>query len=358
MTLQTSSTDGGSGAFLRLEYSDTIVLKNIKYGVPRSTCRLPGGTVNVSTACPAGILSERLGVRKPLGPEGREAVFFVESGKESGMSPGKSPLAVITAHKTAFIAIGVFMLLLELAIFAVAAVRSGDHYRLQFLDVNGNMVYETEGQNLQDFNKYHFEKTHGPVRNYQRRLIKEDVPFPFRAWFVAALGIPLGLVLSFVFILRVYTSIFYGEEQKAEENDTPRSRYETRLERLIGGVQKFNIFVIAAVVFLFVIAYWIIPNLMVYLGEVGVDTVIRFKWVLLLIGLAAFAVLIWIIYLKYLLAKKSMDSQVEVDKYRMELEYKQGSKPQLQLAHEQGSKPGSPLVSWDADEVVDGDHAE
>jgi hypothetical protein len=268
------------------------------------------------------------------------------------MSSGRSPLSVIKTNKTVFVAIGVVLLLLELGIFAVAAVRSGQHYTLQFVDTKGDMVYETDGRNLNDFNKYNFEKTHGPLRNYTRRLVKEDIPFPFRAWFVAAVGIPLGLVLCFVFVLRAYMAIFYGEEEKQFESDGKKSGYESRLEKIIAGVQKFNIFIIGCVVFLVVISYWILPNLMIYLGEVGMDTVIRFKWVILLVGVAAFGLLLWTIYLKFLLAKKGMDSQVEIDKYRMQLEFKNNAQSQLQLEHQENGKGTTPLVAWDDGEVV------
>jgi hypothetical protein len=274
--------------------------------------------------------------------------------------PGEpNPLSVIKGNRTVFIAVGVLLLLLELAIFAIAAVKSGEHYRLQFIDAGGNMVYETDGRNLNDFSKYHFEKTHGPLRNFQRRLAKEDIAFPFRAWFVAAVGIPLGLVLCFVFLLKAYMAIFYSEEAKEQEKEEQtKPRYESRLEKIISGVQKFNIFVIAAVVFLVVISYWILPNLMVYLGEVGVDTVIRFRWVLLLIGIAAFGLLLWIIYLKFLLAKKGMESQVELDKYRMKLEFKQSIQSQLQLEHKEAVNGTTPLVSWDDDEIIDAKEGE
>ena len=275
------------------------------------------------------------------------------------MSGEPNPLSVIKGNRTVFIAIGVALLLLELAIFAVAAVKSGEHYRLQFVDTDGNMVYETDGRNLNDFSKYHFEKTHGPLRNFQRRLVKEDIAFPFRAWFVAAVGIPLGLVLCFVFLLKAYMAVFYSEDRKEdEEGQQTKPRYESRLEKIIGGVQKFNIFVIASVVFLVVISYWILPNLMMYLGEVGVDTVSRFKWALILIGIAAFALLLWIIYLKFLLAKKGMESQVELDKYRMKLEYKQNMQSQPQLEHKENMNGVTPLVSWDDDDIIDAQEGE
>ncbi|MBW2319166.1 MAG: hypothetical protein JRF24_10925 [Deltaproteobacteria bacterium] len=108
------------------------------------------------------------------------------------------------------------------------------------------------------------------------------------------------------------------------------------MEKIIGGVQKFNIFIVGAAIFLAVIAYWILPNLVIYLGEAGVETLVRFKWVFLFVGLAVFATVVWIIYLKFLLAKKTMDSQVEVDKYRMQLEYKHGAKSVPQLEHQKG----------------------
>ncbi len=269
------------------------------------------------------------------------------------MPGNESALGIIRRHGSAFIAISVFLLLLELGIFAVAALKSGSHYRLQFVDKNGDMIYETDGKNLTDFNVYHFEKTHGPVENYRRRLVKKDIPFPFRAWFVAAVGIPLGLILGFVFILRAYTAIFYGEKKMDGEQSPSGGGYKTRMEKIIGGVQKFNIFVVGSVIFLAVIAYWILPNLVIYLGEVGVGTLVRFKWVFLIVGLAVFAVVVWIIYLKFLLAKKTMDSQVEVDKYRMQLEYKQGAQTIPQLEHQKVENGDVPLISLETEEVDD-----
>lgn len=263
------------------------------------------------------------------------------------MSGKYSPLSVIQNHRTVFIAIGVFLILLELAIFAVAAIRSGEQYKLQFVDKNGNMVYETDGRNLTDFNVYHFEKAHGPVEEYRRRLVKRDVPFPFRAWFVAALGIPLGLILGFVLILRMYTAIFYGEDVIREGSQAAEKGKESRVERIIGGVGKFNIFVIGAGIFLAVISYWILPNLVIYLGEVSIETLIRFKWVFLFIGVAVFAVVVLIIYLKYLLAKKSMENQVEVDKYRMQLDYKGNGSAVRQLEDQSGGTDDSAVIDWE-----------
>lgn len=268
------------------------------------------------------------------------------------MPPQRNTLSVIRGNRTAFIALTVVLLLLELGIFAVAALQSGERYKLQFLDKNGGLVYEADGKTLDDFNLYQFKMTHGSLENYQRKLVRIHIPFPFRAWFVAAFGIPLGMFLFFGFILRAYTSLFYGEEEKREAKDSQSGRYETRLEKIIGRANRLSIFVIAALAFLAVIAYWILPNLVIYLGEVSMDTILRFKWAILLVGLAAFGLVMWIIYLKYLLAKQSMNSRMEVDKHRLELEYKYNVRPQL-LEHRQNAEGHSDVVGWDADEVIE-----
>jgi len=74
------------------------------------------------------------------------------------MSKGNRITAFIKEHKTMFIVISVVMLLLEIEIFAVAAMKSGRKSTLQVLNTQGNVIFETEGDHLSHFNKYYFEK--------------------------------------------------------------------------------------------------------------------------------------------------------------------------------------------------------
>jgi uncharacterized integral membrane protein len=114
----------------------------------------------------------------------------------------KSVRELIKEHKTVFIIIAVILFLIELEIFAIAAMKSGRKEYLQILDANGQLVYETDGSNLSDFNKYYFEKTFGDLDHYEKIMRSEDVAFPFRAWFTAAVGIPIGVILLFAFVVR------------------------------------------------------------------------------------------------------------------------------------------------------------
>ena len=249
---------------------------------------------------------------------------------------------LLRENKALFILIAVGIFLIELEIFAFAAMKSGRKSRLQVMDHSGKVIYETSGTDLSSFNKYYFEKTFGPLDQYQVNLVTEDVPFPFRAWFAAAIGIPVGAVLLFGFITRAYISIFHGH---VKFDDTPADKEETAqstLEKILARVSRFNVFTIGFLVFLLVFAYWVIPNAISYIGQTGVEMLVRFKWVVIpaMIGLAC--VVVWMIYLRYLLAEKAIESQTEISKYRLQLEM---ARDAGQLSIPQSPTP--PMVEWE-----------
>ncbi|MCP3951669.1 MAG: hypothetical protein GY697_05540, partial [Desulfobacterales bacterium] len=95
---------------------------------------------------------------------------------------------------------------------------------------------------------------------------------------------------------------------------------ETRFEKVIRKVSQFNIFVIGTLTFLTAVTVWMLPNMLQRIGTVGIEAIIRYKWVVLGMAAVLLGMVIWIIYLRYLLAQKSIESQVEVDKFRLQLE--------------------------------------
>ena len=247
-------------------------------------------------------------------------------------------MSLLRENRMLFIIILVVLFLIELEIFAVAAMKSGRKSWLQVFDAKGNMIHETDGQNLSEFNKYYFEKTFGPFEHYQVKLVTKDLPFPFRAWFVAAVGIPVGAMLLFAFFVRTYQSLFYKEEKIPHDPDFKEKEYECRFEKIIAAVSRFNIFAIGFLIFLTVFLYWVIPDLIVYLGRVGTETLTRYQWIFLSVAIIFLGLIIWMIYLRYLLAKKTIDSQAEINKYRMQLEYDKADHIPLRLEYEQDEK--------------------
>lgn len=259
------------------------------------------------------------------------------------MSERKNVTSFIKENKTLFIIISVVLFLIELEIFALAAMKSGRKSWLQVMDANGNVIHETDGKNLSEFNKYYFEKTFGPFEQYQVKLVTKDIPFPFRAWFASAVGIPVAAFLLFAFFVRGYQSLFLREKQIIDETDSLKKEYEYRFEKIIAAISRFNIFIIGFLIFLAVFLYWVIPNLILYVGRTGAETIIRYKWIFLAVGIVFLSLFIWIIYLRYLLAKKTIDRQAEIDKYRLRLEYNKIDDHPPQLTYEQKDKSDSIL---------------
>ena len=262
---------------------------------------------------------------------------------------------LIRENKTAFIVIAVVLFLLELEIFAVAVMKSGRKSWLQVLDQKGNVIHETDGRSLSAFNKYYFEKTFGPFENYEVRLQREDEPFPFRAWFVAAVGIPIGIILLFAFTVRAYIALFYGDEREdpGGKGTWDAASDANSLEKVVSAVSGFNIFTIGFLLLLGVLAYWVVPNMVTYLGQLGIETLSRYKWVFIAAVTVALLVFIWMIYLRFLLAKKAIDKQAEMNQYRIKLEY--DYKQQLAIEHPAGADEPRPMVAWDQDDVVEAD---
>ena len=256
----------------------------------------------------------------------------------------KKIATLIRENRTLFIIIAVVLFLVELEIFALAAMKSGRKSWLQVIDANGNVIHETDGKNLSDFNKYYFEKTFGPFEQYHVKLATKDFPFPFRAWFVAAVGIPVGAILLFAFAVQAYLSLFY-KEQNSGEYDLNKNECEYRFEKVIATISRFNIFTIGFLVLLGVFAYWVVPNLIVHVGKLGVETLTRYKWIFLSFGMVFLGLIIWIIYLKYLLAKKALDSHAEIDKYRLQLEFDHSNRYPLQLVHDQKETTDKSLLN-------------
>lgn len=233
-------------------------------------------------------------------------------------------IRLMKEHRTLFIVMAVGLLLLELEIFAIAVTKSGRESFLQVLDTGGNVLYETDGEQLSDFNKYYFEKTFGPLDQFQKRLQSRERPFPFRAWFAAAVGVPVGVILLIGFVFRAYVTMVFGHRNAGDSSDgETAAQAGSRLgsfDNLVRTVSQYNIFIIGCIVFIGVLGLWYLPNMLNEIGKMGVDTIARYKWVSISAVAVMLGLVIWVIYLRYLLARKVIDSRTEVEKFRLQLQ--------------------------------------
>ena len=272
----------------------------------------------------------------------------------------KNIASLIRENKTVFIVMGIVLFLIELEIFALAAMKSGRKTWLQVLDAGGNVIHETDGRNLSDFNKYYFEKTFGPLDNYEKRLEIRETPFPFRAWLTAAVGIPIGIIMLFAFVVKAYVYLFYGDPGKEPAGPgVPGRGAHSDFERIVLTVSSFNVFTIGFLILLAMFMYWVLPNMITYITQASLDTVVRFKWVFIAVGVALGLLFIWVIYLRYLLARRNIDNQAELEKVRLQLEYRRANDQRIRIGHD-GETEEPELVTWspgDEEEIPEAETA-
>ena len=223
-------------------------------------------------------------------------------------------------NKTLFIILAVGLFLVELEIFAMAAMKSGRQVMVEVQDAQNNVVYEARSSRLDAREKAEFENTFGPLSNYQVKLVTIQRPFPFRAWFAAAVGLPIGAVLLFGFFVKAYEALFFGGTRLPGTASQDQPESADRFDRLMGRVSRLNIFAIGGFVLLFAVGLFAVPHVLAEFGRHGVAVLSKYRWVALGIVGVLLGLVIWIIFLRYLLARKAIETQADVEKYRLQLE--------------------------------------
>jgi len=208
-------------------------------------------------------------------------------------------------------------LVLEMMIYLAAASQAGQKSRVVVTDRNGAVKYETPGTALDGYERMRFEKTFGPLENFQLQIQTESQPFPFRAWVSAAVGIPVGLVLLVSFVVKVYLSLLYGDEKTKTDHASDPGK-ASRFGSLFHAYNSFTIFHVGFFLVIGVLLLWMVPNFLGDFARIGITTIREFKWYFL--GASIFIALLvtWVIFLRYRLSKKMLENQLDLEKFRVE----------------------------------------
>ncbi|MGD9823429.1 hypothetical protein [Desulfobacter sp.] len=233
----------------------------------------------------------------------------------------------IFQNKALLITVAMLLVFVELQIFFVFSAKSGKKQSLQVLNDSGTVIYETDGTNLTQFKKYYFEATFGPFENYQKKLVTRTVPFPFRAWFATALGLPLGFTLLFAFIISAASTLFGKKQKEPQAPPDADVAPKGKVDQILTHINRMNIFMIGLGVFLVVLAFWVLPNLVSVIGKTGLEIIERYRWFFAISGIAILLIFAWFLYLRYLLAKKTLEAETHIREHQLNLSRLPGPEP-------------------------------
>lgn len=232
---------------------------------------------------------------------------------------------------------GLFIILvafgmIELGILMACVAYSTDQDVVRIYNPNGEMIYENR------YNPHHiseFKKIYG-VQNFQDqgfivKRIQVDIPFPTRAWIALSLCVPLGFALFIAFIVKLFKELFHSEKENEKQNqpgNEVNGFEETRFEKLFSTLGRLNIYSLGATVILAAGLFWMVPDLVVFIGRIGFQTIIEFKWVLMGIILLGGIYLILKTYLSYKTKTEiiKQQAQIQQNRDRLAIEAKIGAK--------------------------------
>jgi hypothetical protein len=215
----------------------------------------------------------------------------------------------------------IFMfVVLELGILMVCVGYSGNHHILKIYNPDNELIYQDvydeshinefkRVAGIEDFQKQGYVLTRTAVEN----------PFPTRAWISLSIAVPLVLMLFVVFIIRVFSDVFLPQKEVRAEK--PKNKVyadfeETKFEKLFAALSRLNIYALGVVVLFAVFFLWMIPDLVQYIGALGYQTIVEFKWVFLGIILFGGAYLMLRTWLSYKTRTDIIRQQAEIQKNR------------------------------------------
>jgi len=215
--------------------------------------------------------------------------------------------------------------MIEFGILIVCVAYSANQDIVKIYSPENEVVYENV-YNMSYITE--FKKIYG-IENLKEegfvvtRVGKEN-KFPVRAWVALSICVPMVLILFLVFIVKVFEDVFHSKEKEKEEDkkgnqesDFEQAGFqETSVEKLFSTLGRLNIYALGGTVVFIVFLYWMIPDLLIYLGKISYQTISELKWVIFGVVMLGGTYLIVKVFLAYKTKKEILKQQAEIQKNR------------------------------------------
>jgi len=218
-----------------------------------------------------------------------------------------------------FLIISIFALI-EFGILMGCVASSANQNVVKIFNSNNELVYE-DVYNMSYITE--FKKISG-IENFKEEgfvvtRVGIDNKFPTRAWIALSICVPLILILFVVFIVKVFADVFHSKKEEEEERikgNKGTDFEETRFEKLFSTLGRLNIYSLGCTVILIAFLYWMVPDLLAYIGKISYQTLSELKWVILGVVLFGGVYMIINAFLSHKTKNEIIKQQAEIQKNR------------------------------------------
>ncbi|MFO7910622.1 MAG: hypothetical protein R6V15_00505 [Desulfotignum sp.] len=222
--------------------------------------------------------------------------------------------------------------MVELGILMICVVSAANQTLVKVYDQDRAIVYEDiySAEALAEFKLIYGIKNFRDEGFVVTRVLVDN-KFPTRTWIALSICIPLVLILFVVFVVRVYEDVFHLKKNRPESGtrDNPEFDFEeTKFEKLFSTLGRLNIYSLGATIIAAAFLYWMVPDLLVYIGKISYQTISQLKWVLLcmvLLGGIYFIIKAFLSY-KTKITILQQQSDIQKNRDRLAIEARFGTK--------------------------------
>ena len=174
--------------------------------------------------------------------------------------------------------------------------------------------------------------TYGGSRNPQTYLlvkeVEEVIPFPWKAWILISVGVPIGIAFLVLLISKAY---FQAVEPGESESAGASGKFVSALNRL----SQINIIWFMLISIITIFLFWYIPEIIKYTGGLAMAWLTQYWWIPATVFFVGVLIFLFWMYLHYRLKLKAMNLEMELAKFKfLQLE----GKSQM-LIENQGGPP-------------------
>ena len=215
--------------------------------------------------------------------------------------------------------------LLEFGILLVCMAYSGNQHILKIYNANNDLVYE-DVYNENHINE--FKNIYG-IENFKEEgfvltRVAIDNQFPTRTWIALSICVPLVLIFFIVFIVKVFADVFHSKQEYEDDKEDANNKKagtafdfeETKFEKLFSTLGRLNIYSLGCIAIIIAFFFWMVPDLLIFLGKISYKTISELKWVILGIIMFGSAFMIFKTFLSYKTKNEIIRQQAEIQKNR------------------------------------------